>query len=334
MKYRKLGKSDMEASVVGLGTWVTGGGSVWGKEEVDDTQSIQAIQAAIDAGVNLIDTAPAYGFGRSEEVVGKAIKGRRDKVILATKCGLWWKDERGSYFCEFDGRDINRSLRPDTIREELEASLKRLDVDVIDLYQVHWPAIEPEKTPIQETMDCLMALKNEGKIRAIGVSNVSLEELKEYEIFGAVDTNQPRYSILYWDIEDDIIPYCVNHQISTLAYMPLEQGLLTGKVTMERQFDEKEWRSNQEWNPWFKLENRQVILDLLDSWSDLTEKSNCSLAQLVIAWTFGQPGITHVLCGARTEEQALENAAAGNLSLEEADMERMREDVMELGAPK
>lgn len=332
MNYRTLGESGIEASVVGMGTWVTGGGAVWG-EDPDDSESIRAIHASIDADVNLIDTAPAYGFGRSEEVIGKAIKGKRDKVVIATKCGLWWDDERGSYFCEFDGRQIRRSLRPDTIREELDMSLKRLGIETIDLYQTHWPAIDPEKTPIAETMDCLMDLNREGKIRAIGVSNVSLEELKENEAEGVVDTNQPRYSMLFRQIEEGILPFCIQRNISTLAYMPLEQGLLTGKVGMDRKFAEKEWRSNQDWNPWFKLDNRKRILDLLASWSDLTEKYSCTLAQLTIAWTFSQPGVTHVLCGARTAVQAIENAKAGALELDPADITRIREEILVLGDP-
>ncbi|RJP26592.1 MAG: aldo/keto reductase [Candidatus Omnitrophota bacterium] len=332
MKYRKLGKSDLNASVVGLGTWVTGGGIVWGKNP-DDNESIRAIQASIDAGVNLIDTAPAYGFGRSEEVIGKAIQGRRDQVIIATKCGLWTKDKRGSFFCEFDGRDMYRCLRPDTIREEVEMSLRRLGVDVIDLYQVHWPAIEPEKTPIAETMGCLMDLKAQGKIRAIGVSNVCLDEMKEYEAHGVVDTNQPRYSMFCRGIEKDILPYCIDHRISTLSYMSLEQGLLTGKVTMDRQFDKNEWRSNEQWNPWFKPANRKRVLDLLASWKDLTVKYDCTLAQLAIAWTFHQPGVTHVLCGARTQTQAMDNAKAGSLALEPADVDRIRNEVIALGEP-
>ncbi len=315
-----------------MGTWVTGGGAVWG-DDPDDSESIRAIHASIDAGVNLIDTAPAYGFGRSEEVVGKAIKGRRDKVVIATKCGLWWHDNRGSFFCEFNGRDMYRCLRPDTVREEVEMSLKRLGIDTIDLYQTHWPAIEPEKTPIQETIACLTNLKEQGKIRAIGVSNVTLEELKENNLHEDVDTNQPRYSMLYREIEASILPYCMEHKISTLVYSPLEQGLLTGKVGMDRKFKEDEWRSNHEWNPWFKPENRKRIIDLLASWSDLTDKYDCSLAQLTIAWTFGQPGITHVLCGARRTGQAMENAGAGMLELDPADLNRIRNDVLALGDP-
>jgi methylglyoxal reductase len=333
MIFRKLGKSGLDASVVGMGTWVTGGGSVWGANP-DDSESIRALHAAIDHGVNLIDTAPLYGFGRSEEVVGKAIQGRRDKVLIATKCGLWIDDDRGSFFTDYDGRRVNRSLRPDTIEIEVEQSLRRLQVDVIDLYQTHWPAVEPEKTPIEDTMACLMKLKDQGKIRAIGVSNVSLEELYENDAAGDLSSDQFRYSMLFRGPEADILPACAEKGIATLTYMSLEQGLLTGKVGMDRVFGEGEWRSNETWNPWFKIENRPKILDMLKGWADLTEKYNCNLAQLVIAWTAAQPGVTHVLVGARNTEQMVQNAAAGEMELDAADVARIRQDVINLGEPK
>ena len=332
MKYLPLGNSGIETSVVGLGTWVTGGGTWWGQDP-DDAESIRAIHAAIDAGLNLIDTAPAYGFGRSEEVVGKAIKGRRDKVVLATKCGLWWKDDRGSFHFEKDGRRVHRCLRPETIVEEVEDSLQRLDTDVIDLLQTHWPSAPPDKTPIEETMACLMKLKEQGKIRAIGVSNVSPDELKENMACGEVASDQLRYSMLCRDSEKEILPLCLENNIATLTYMSLEQGLLTGKIGMDRTFAKGEIRGMGDWNPWFKLENRQRILDLIAGWSDLTEKYGCTLAQLVIAWTAAQPGVTHVLCGVRREGQAKENVAAGDLSLEAADLARIRGDVEALGQP-
>ena len=205
MRYRKLGNSGIDASVIGLGAWVLGGGSVWG-QDTDDNESIDTIKAALDAGITLIDTAPAYGFGRSETVVGKAIRGRRDKVVLATKCGLWWESQKGSFFCEFDGRPLYRSLRPDTIMVELENSLKRLGTDYIDLYQTHWPSIPPDQTPIAETMACLMKLKKQGKIRAIGVSNVSTAELDENCARGTVAVDQFRYSMLFRAPEKDILP--------------------------------------------------------------------------------------------------------------------------------
>lgn len=332
MQKRLLGKSGIEASVVAVGTWVTGGGEAW--NDVDDNESLRAISAALDMGINFIDTAPAYGWGHAEEIIAKALKGKRDQVIIATKCGLWWEDRRGSFHIHLNGKDIFISLRPDTIQIELEKSLRRLQTDYIDLYQTHWPAKDPENTPISETMECLVKMKEEGKIRAIGVSNVSLEQLQTYCSCGPIASDQFRYSMLYRAPESDILPYCAQNTIATLTYMSLEQGLLTGKVGMDRVFKETEFRSNQDWNAWFKMVNRPKVLNMLSGWKDLTEKYSCSLAQLVIAWTAAQPGVTHVLCGMRTETQARENAAAGDLCLDRKDIERMRQDAIALGDPE
>ncbi len=334
MKTRPLGKSGLDASVVGLGTWVLGGGGVWGRD-TDDQESIRTIHAALDAGINFIDTAPAYGWGRSEEVVGRAIKGRRDKVILATKCGLWTEDERGSFFTEFDGRIMRRSLRPDTITLEIERSLARLGVDCIDLYQTHWPSCPPEETPIADTIACLLKLRDAGKIRAIGVCNVSPAELGENLRCGgaAVVSDQFRYSMLHRDPERDVLPFCARNNLATLTYMSLEQGLLTGKVGLDRVFGKDEFRGNTAWNPWYLPANRRRVLDLLDAWRGLTSQYQCTLGQLVIAWTATQPGVTHVLCGARHVGQARENAAAGGLQLAREDIQRMRHDVEALGEP-
>lgn len=330
MRYRKIGKSGLEASVVGLGTWVMGGGSVWGSD-ASDAESMAAIHAAIDAGINLIDTAPAYGFGRGERVVGKALRGRRDKVILATKCGLWWREPRGSYFCEFDGKSLYRSLRPGTIKVEIEQSLMRLYTDCIDLYQIHWPAILPDKTPVEDTMAILTQLKDQGKIRHIGVCNLSREELAEYMACGPIASHQFRYSALWRDAEEEVLPFCKANDIGTLTYMSLEQGLLTGKVGMDREFNPDEFRSNEDWNPWFAPENRRKVLGLLAGWKDLTEKYGCTFSQLVIGWTAAQEGVTHVLVGARKVKQAVENAAGGSLVLDPNDVKRMRQDVAALG---
>ncbi len=329
MRTRKIGTTDIEASVIALGTWAIGGGTWWG--ESDDNLSIRAIQAALDAGVTMIDTAPAYGFGRSEEVIGKAIKGRRDKVVLATKCGIWWHDERGVPFLERDGKTINKTLFPETIRQEIEWSLKRLGTDYIDLYQTHWPSLEPEKDPISDTMMCLLKLKEAGKIRAIGASNVNVSQIKEYQAVAVLDAIQPRYSMLDRKIEGELLPYCIEQKISTLVYSPLEQGLLTGKIGMDRTFKEGQSRNRI---PWFKPVNRQRVLGMLEDWKDLTEKYNCTLGQLVIAWTIEQPGVTFPLCGARKPEHATENAAAGDITLEPQDMQRMRDDVEVLGEPE
>ena len=332
MRSIPIGSSGIEASTVGIGTWAAGGGDSW--SDLDDKQSIDAIHAAIDHGVTLIDTAPSYGFGRSEEVVGKAIKGRRDQVAIATKCGVWWDDDRGSPLPHKDGRDTYLSLRPDTIVIEVENSLRRLGVEHIDLFQCHKPAVEPENTPIAETMDCLMDLKAQGKIRAIGVSNVSLEQLETYDKAGELASNQLRYSMICRDSETDILPYCEANDIGVLTFWSLEYGLLTGKVGMDRVFDERDFRKLAgEWLPWYKLENRQRLLDLFEGWSDLTREYACSLTQLVIAWTAAQPGVSHVLFGAKSVEQAAENAFAGTLELEAADIQRMHADLNALGDP-
>jgi methylglyoxal reductase len=329
MRLRQLGKTNIKASVIGLGTWAIGGGSWWG--ETDDAESIRTIQAALDAGITLVDTAPAYGFGRSEEVVGKAVRGRRDQVVLATKCGLWWKDSRGSFFFAMDGRNVMRCLRPETIREELELSLRRLGTDYIDLYQTHWQAMEADPTPIADTMACLMQLKDQGKIRAIGVSYVTKAQMDEYRSAGDLVSNQPRYSMLDRAIEPEILGYCQANNVSILAYSPLEQGLLTGKIGMDRTLTDTEARNAI---PWFRPGPRQRVLNMLAGWRDLTDRYQCTLSQLVIAWTVQQPGITVALCGARHPAQVIENAKAGDLVLQPADITRMRQNIEQLGKPE
>ena len=322
--------SGVDASVVGLGTAAIDGGR--STEARDDREFVEAIHAAIDHGVTLIDTAPSYGWGRSEKVVGKAIKGRRDQVVVATKCGVWWEDERGSYNGVKNGQENYVSLRPDTITIEVENSLRRVGVDTIDLLQCHKPAMPPEDTPIPETMGCLMDLKAQGKVRAIGVSNVSLDQLKAYREAGHLASNQFRYSMILRDREADILPYCAQNKIATLTFWSLEQGLLTGKVGPDRVFGEADFRNAAgAWLPWFKRENRQRLLDMFAGWADLTEKYDCTVAQLTIAWTASQPGATHVLCGIRTIKQGIENAVAGDLELEANEIQRIRDDLVALG---
>jgi len=328
METRPLGNSGIAISTVGLGTWAIGGGPWWG--DTDDAQSARAIHAALDAGVSLIDTAPAYGFGRSEEVVGRAIRGRRDKVVLATKCGLWWDDATGAVFFQQSGHTVRRSLDPRTIRIEVEASLRRLDTDRIDLMQTHWQATPEAPTPIADTMACLMDLRAQGKIRAIGVSNATPAQMDEYLAAGTIVACQPRYSMLDRKIEGDVLPYCRDRGIATLVYSPLEQGLLTGKIGMDRQFSAEAARNMI---AWFRPENRRRVLGMLAGWEDLCDKHACSMAQLVIAWTVAQPGVTCALCGARKPEDAEENAGAGAVRLEAPDIARMRGDVEALGAP-
>lgn len=329
MQYREIGSSGIFASAIAFGAWAIGGGPWWG--ERDDAESIRTIHAALDAGITLLDTAPLYGNGRSEKIIGEAILGRRDKVVVATKCGLWTKDERGSFFFEQNGKNVMRSLRPDTIREEIEVSLRLLQTDYIDLYQTHWQAIEPECTPIADTMATLLQLRDEGKIRAIGVSNATPPQMDEYLQCGRIESNQPRYSMLDRTIEDELLPYCREKKISILAYSPLEQGLLTGRMTMETEIPAGHYRNNL---PWFKPENRRRVIAMLDSWQELTKKYSCTTAQLVIAWTIQQPGVTFALCGASKPRQAEENAAAGNIIISEIDLQDMRRAIEALGSPQ
>lgn len=299
MELRPLGKSGIEASVIGLGTWVSGGW-MWGGS--DDSDSIRAIQTALDCGINFIDTAPMYGFGHSEEVVGKAIAGRRDEIVLASKCGLRWDAEQGNFYFESEGRSIHRFLHPDSIRYEVEQSLKRLNTDRIDLLQTHW---QDPTTPIEDTMATLLDLQQEGKILSIGVSNIQPDELERYCKVGTVASAQEKFSMFDRDIEEALIPYCVEHKVAILAYSPLAQGLLTGKITPKRIFNEGDVRNMR---PRYSVENRRKVAAMLDEFQPIADDLSLTLTQLAIAWTISHHGITHALCGARTPEQAIENA--------------------------
>ncbi len=306
MHYRALGQSGIEASIVGFGAWAIGGW-MWGG--ADEGDAVCAIQASLDHGITLIDTAPAYGLGISEEIVGKAIAGRREQVVLATKCGLAWHTAKGRLFFEQAGKPVHRYLGADSIRYELEQSLKRLRTDHIDLYQTHW---QDPTTPVEETMTALLDLKRQGKIRAIGVSNITVETLREYQRFGPVDTDQERYSLIDRNHEAALIPHCREQGISVVAYSPLAHGLLTGKIGPERKFKGDDLRRN---NPRFAPEARAKIEGMLDRIRPIAKQRGLTLGQLVIAWTVAQPGVTHALAGARNPQQAMENAHAGTVEL-------------------
>lgn len=311
MRFRPLGQSGIQASVVAIGTWAIGG---WKWGGTDEQDSIDAIRAGLDAGLNFIDTAPAYGLGLSEEIVGRAISDRRDDVILATKCGMVWDTDKGQYYLDEYDKSVNIYLGPESIREEVEASLRRLDTDYIDLYQTHW---QDATTPIEDTMGELLKLKDEGKIRAIGVSNATPEHMDEYREVGPLDSDQEKYSMLDRDAEEENLPYCEENDIAVLAYGPLAQGLLTGKMGPEREFPEGDQRRTDER---FKAENRRRTASMLDELRPIAEKYDLSLAQLTIAWTVEQPGLTHALVGARNPQQARENARAGDVELAEEDV--------------
>ena len=326
MQYRALGGSGIEASVVGLGTWAIGGW-MWGG--ADEGKAIGAIHAAIDQGMNLIDTAPAYGFGSSEEIVGKAIRDRRDKVVLATKVGLIWHKQRGHFFFASDEKNITtegktrvyRCLAPEEIRYEVEQSLRRLGTDHIDLLQTHW---QDPTTPISDTMQTLVDLKAEGKIRAIGCSNATTEEMDAYRRTGQLDVDQELYSALDRKHEKANLPYVAEHEIAFLAYSPLAQGLLSGKIGPERVFAQGDQRLG---NARFSVENRQRVKEMLDQFSPIAEAHRVSMAQLIIAWTVSQRGCTHALVGARDPEQAVENAGAGAVLLSADELRLMQAGV-------
>jgi methylglyoxal reductase len=311
MRYRVLGRSEIKASVVGLGTWAISGW-MWGG--TNEANSIKAILASMDAGINLIDTAPVYGLGLAERIVAKAIRGRRDKVVLATKCGLVWHTVEGSYHGSEDGRPIYRLLRPESIRYELEESLKRLATDYIDLYQTHW---QDQNTPIEDTMGMLLQLKQEGKIRAIGVSNASPVQLNNYHTLGVVDSDQEEYHMLNRDLEIDHLPFCRENDLAVLAYSPLAQGLLTGKISLDRQFPEGDFRRDYSR---FSRENRRKVAAMLESIQPIACDHAVPLSHLAIAWTISTGRATHALAGARDPEQAKENAGAADVELDESEL--------------
>lgn len=319
MIYKQIGQSDLKASVVSLGTWAIGGGSWWG--ENDDSESIRTIHEAIDQGINLVDTAPVYGFGHSEEVVGKAIKDRRSKVLISTKCGLRWTDQEGSYYFSRDGKDVYKNVSKRAIREDVEMSLKRLGTDYIDVYFTHWQSVEPFLVPVSETMEALNELKKEGKIRAIGASNVTAEHIKEYTQYGQLDIIQEKYSIIDRRIENELLPLAKQHQITLQAYSPLEQGLLTGKMTKDYVPEAGSARYGKKW---YQPENLSRVVDMIDGWQELCKKYNCTPTHLVIAWLLAQGDNVNVLCGARKTEQLEDNIKGADIVLDEADVARMR----------
>ncbi|CAD0186958.1 General stress protein 69 [Ruegeria sp. THAF57] len=311
MLTREIGNSGIEASVVGLGTWAIGGW-MWGG--TDEAKSIAAIQASVDAGITLIDTAPAYGQGVAEDIVGKALKGRRDKVVLATKCGLVWHTQKGNHFFDYDGKPVHRYLGKDAIIYEVEQSLTRLGTDYIDHYITHW---QDPTTPIAETMEALETLKQQGKIRSIGASNTSVDEVKAYVAAGQLDAIQEEYSMVKRDIEGTLLPVCRENGVSVLSYSSLALGLLSGKIGPDREFTGDDQRKD---NPRFSMANRQKVANLMETIAPIAEAHGATLAQTVIAWTVQQPGITFSLCGARDAAQAAENAKAGQLRLTEAEI--------------
>lgn len=312
MEYRQIGTTDLKLSAITFGAWAAGGW-MWGGNE--RTESIAAIRAAYEEGVTSIDTAPIYGQGESEEIVGEAIKGiPRDEIQILTKFGMRWDRAKGNFAFKSknnQGQDIDiyKYAARDSIIKECEDSLRRLRTDYIDLYQIHWPDIT---TPIQETMETVAELIKQGKVRQAGVCNYNVEQLAEARKHIRLASNQVPYSMVKRDIEKDVAPYCIERNKSILAYSPLERGLLTGKMKPGYKFAEGDHRANLYF---FKDENLRRTDAFLQKIKPLANDKGATLGQLVLRWTIAQPGITIALVGARNAVQAKDNAKAVQITL-------------------
>ena len=315
MQTRQLGKTDIHITPIGFGAWAIGGGDWdfgWGSQE--DQSSIAAIKHALSLGVNWIDTAAIYGLGHSEEIVGEAIKGR-ERPLIFTKCSLVWDENRKT----------GNSLKADSIQRECEASLKRLGVDYIDLYQIHWPNPDPE---IEEGWSKLADLKKQGKVRAIGVSNFNIEQLKRAQKIAPVDSLQPPYSLVHPDVQDEILPFCEQENIGVIVYSPMMSGLLAGSMTKKRvaQMPDNDWRKK---SPDFQGERLDRNLKLADLLNEIGFPHNVSAGVVAIAWTLHNSAVTGAIVGGRSTIQVdgILPAAEFRLSAsEQADIEKFLHD--------
>ena len=307
MQTRKLGWTDLNLTTIGLGTWAIGGGNwkySWGPQ--DDKESISTIRHALGLGINWIDTAPVYGLGHSEEVVGKAIKELRSKPIIATKCGRVW-DKNGNVF----GR-----LKKESICSEVEASLKRLKIDVIDLYQIHWP--DPDGD-VEEAWGAMANLVKEGKIRYAGVSNFSVEQLTRIQLIHPVASLQPPYSMIKRGIEEEFLDYCSANNIGVVVYSPMQKGLLAGRFSRKRVQDLPGDDHRRE-DPHFQEPELSINLELVENLYPIAEKNGMTIAQLSIAWVLRRSEITAAIVGARHPSQIEETVAAGEWVLSREDV--------------
>ena len=301
MQTRKLGYTDLYLTTVGLGTWAIGGGGWaygWGPQ--DDADSIRTIQRALDLGINWIDTAAVYGLGHSEEIVGKAIRGRRDQVIIATKCGLVWDEGSTTPY----GR-----LKAWSVRQEVEASLRRLGVDVIDLYQIHWP--NPDED-IEEAWATIADLVREGKIRYAGVSNFSVEQMKRIQPIHPIASLQPPYNMLRRDIEAEILPFCAANDIGVIVYSPMASGVLTEKFSRQwvASLPDDDWR--KKYSGHLQEPELSANLALVEGLKAIAARYGRTVSQLAIAWTLRRPEVTAAIVGARRPEQIEQTAPAAD----------------------
>lgn len=327
MEYRKLGKSDLEVSVITFGAWAAGGW-MWGGTESND--SVNAIHAAYEHGVTSIDTAPIYGQGKSEEIVGEALKSLpRDKVQILTKFGMRWDLAKGDFAFKSENNngdpiDIYKYASKESIITECENSLKRLGTDYIDLYQIHWPDVT---TTVQETMEAVDQLIKDGKVRYAGVCNYSVELMKEAEKYIDLVSDQVSYSMLDRKVEKDLVPYVLEKNKSILAYSPMQRGLLTGKIKPGHKFAEGDHRQGVKY---FTEENIKRTNEFLDKIRPIAESKNATLGQLVLRWTVEQPGITIALAGARNPEQSVQNAKALDFKLDDSEIKFINDELDKL----
>jgi aryl-alcohol dehydrogenase-like predicted oxidoreductase len=328
MKKTPLGKSQLLVSPITFGAWAIGGW-MWGGAEKKD--ALRALHACPDHGITSLDTAPIYGFGQSERIIGEAIQGRRDRYEILTKAGMRWENSLGEYYFttrdnEGKVRDVYKYSGKESIISECEESLKRLGTDYIDLYQIHWP---DGTTPIEEPMEAFQILLDQGKIRAAGVSNYSREQMEKAAAVVELSSNQLPYSMVRREIEVDIVPWCLQNNCGILAYSPLQRGLLTGKITPETSFAPGDSRPE---TPHFRKNNLIRTNNFLADIKPLAEEKGASLSQLVIAWTLRQPGITVALAGARDERQVKENAGAAEVTLTDKENKFINEKLELLNA--
>ncbi|UCE99112.1 MAG: aldo/keto reductase [Planctomycetota bacterium] len=315
MQKRKLGYTDLELTTVGLGTWAMGGPWQFGWGPQDDGEAIAAILTALEKGINWIDTAPVYGCGHSEELVGQALKQTAIKPIIATKCGLLWNQKREKVSC----------LKPHSIRDECHASLKRLGVELIDLYQMHRP--EPEED-IEKAWEEMAKLAQEAKVRYIGVSNFNVEQIKRIRKIAPVASLQPPYSMLHREVEDELLNYCAENNIGVVVYSPMCRGLLTGKFSQERlaglPLDDHRRRKPDFHEPRFN-----ATLHLVDKLRPIAERNNITLAQLAISWVLRRSEVTAAIVGARRPQQIAETYVASDLELSSEDIEQIEQFLSE-----
>jgi aryl-alcohol dehydrogenase-like predicted oxidoreductase len=310
MNSRKLGQSDLNITPIGIGAWAIGGGQWefgWGAQ--NDEESIGAIRAGLELGINWIDTAAAYGLGRSETVVGRAVRGLRHRPYIFTKCSLVWDD----------GGNISHSLQAASIQRECEASLKRLGIDAIDLYQIHWPAWKdaPESASpgsIEEAVGALAKLKDQGKIRYIGVSNFNVSQMQRAQRVASITSLQPPYSLVATEVETAILPYALSQRIGVIVYSPMGSGLLSGAMTRERiaAMPEDDWRKRDR-NFQEPLLSRN--LRLVETLRSVGQRHKASPGEVAIAWTLKNPAVTGAIVGIRNAQQATANVGAASLEL-------------------